>query len=88
VTCRANQLLDLGDSENVRQRLNPRHLDDLDPAPVERKNMLPEELQANAVDFDGTPRMGIDSRSEVDLQQESRLRFTKHCTFAPLSQTE
>jgi len=65
---RADQLLDLGAGENIRQGLNPRRLDEIEPGPVAFEDVLPEELETIAIDLNGAPGMSIDEFGEVALQ--------------------
>lgn len=65
--CGADQLLDLGQGEDIGKRLNIWGLDHLNPLPIAFQDVLPEELQAIAVDLDGAPGVGFDQFGEVDF---------------------
>lgn len=65
---RADQLLDLGAGENIGKGLDARRLDQIEPGPIALEDMLPEALQAIAVDLHGAPGMGVDEFAEVALQ--------------------
>ena len=63
-----NEGADLVTSENVRQRLDLRGLDDLKPGPIKLEDVFPKEMQAIAVNLHGTPRMAIDQGGEVQFE--------------------
>jgi len=63
--CRTDQPFNLRDGENIRQRMYFRDFDHLYPLPVAFKHMLPEKLQTITVNFDGTPRMGLNQLGKV-----------------------
>ena len=55
-------------SENVRQGMLLRRLDDVNPLPLLLQHMLVEELQPVAIQFDRAPRVGLQQRREIGLQ--------------------
>lgn len=64
----ADQLLDLSAGENIREGLNTGSLDEIEPGPVALQDVLPEELEAVAIDLHRAPGMRVDEFGEVGLQ--------------------
>ena len=64
----ADQAFDFGEGEDIRQCLELGGLDNPDPGPVAFEDMFVEELQAVAVNFYGTPGVGLDKIGEVGGQ--------------------
>src|SRR5450759_3276517 len=65
LACRTDQLFNLRDGENIRQRMYFRDFDHLYPLPVAFKHMLPEKLQTITINLDGTPGMGLNQLGKV-----------------------
>ena len=65
LACRTDQLFNLRDGENIRERMYFRDFDHLYPLPVAFKHMLPEKLQTITVNLDGTPGMGLNQLGKV-----------------------
>ncbi len=63
--CGTDQLLNLGDGDNIRKRLYFGGFYYIYPLPVALKDMLPEELQAITVNLDGTPRMRLNQLGKI-----------------------
>jgi hypothetical protein len=58
-------LVNFADGENIGQRTHFGGFDDIYPLPVALKDMFPEKLQAIAVNFDGTPEMGLNQLGKI-----------------------
>jgi hypothetical protein len=65
LACRTDQLFNLSDGENIRERMYFGGFDYLYPLPVAFKDMLPEELQTITVNLDGTPGMGLNQLGKI-----------------------
>lgn len=65
VACRTDQFFHFGDGENIGQRKYFGGFDNVDPLPVAVKDMFPEKLQTIAINFDGTPGMGLDQVGKI-----------------------
>lgn len=68
LTSAVDQALDLTQGQHIRQGLDHRRLDDIDPLPVALQDMLEEELQAIAVDLHGGPTVGFDQGIEIAFE--------------------